>query len=94
MITIGMNYDVIPGRENQFVNAFEAIANVLSNAAGHETSTLYRENGQENRFLILSQWSDEQSFHSFITSASFRKVVDWGSAQILIGSPTHTVYKK
>lgn len=94
MITIGMNYDVVPGKENQFVNAFEAIANALKNAPGHETSTLYREQGRENRFLILSQWSDELSFSDFVTSAAFRKVVDWGSKQILIGRPMHTVYGK
>lgn len=92
MITIGMNYDVISGKEHQFVSAFEGVANALRKASGHEMSTLYSEHGRPNRFLIISRWSDERSFRDFIGSDAFRKVTDWGSAEILTGRPTHTVY--
>ncbi|HEY7985652.1 MAG TPA: antibiotic biosynthesis monooxygenase family protein [Methylophilaceae bacterium] len=92
MITIGMNYDVIPGKENIFENAFEGVANALSKAAGHEFSNLYRDCKELSKYIIISQWEDQSAYQAFITSEAFRKVTNWGASEILSGRPKHQVY--
>ena len=92
MITIGMNYQVIPGKETLFVNAFDGVAAALAKAAGHEESKLYCEQKAANNFLIISQWRDEAAFQAFITSEAFRQVANWGASEILSGRPTHKIY--
>jgi heme-degrading monooxygenase HmoA len=92
MITIGMNYHVIPGKEAQFENAFDGVAAALSNAEGHEDSKLYRESKESNKYLIISHWKDKSAFHAFVTSDAFRNVTNWASSEILIGRPTHQMY--
>ncbi|WNV06163.1 antibiotic biosynthesis monooxygenase [Candidatus Methylospira mobilis] len=92
MITIGMNYHVIPGKESQFTKAFEDVANALAQADGHEESRLYSEHGEPSKFLIISHWKDQAAFQAFITSDAFRNVTNWGASEILIGRPTHKIY--
>ena len=92
MITIGMNYHVIPGKESQFESAFEGVANALSKAEGHEDSRLYSDCKDPGKFLILSEWKDRDAFQAFVTSEAFRNVANWGASEILIGRPTHKVY--
>jgi heme-degrading monooxygenase HmoA len=92
MITIGMNYDVIPGKESQFISAFDGVVNALAKADGHEESKLYCEQKHPNKFLIISQWKDQDAFQAFITSDAFRQVTNWGATEILAGRPTHKVY--
>jgi heme-degrading monooxygenase HmoA len=92
MITIGMNYHVIPGKENQFKTSFEAVANALSNAEGHAESRLFSDCKEPNKFLIISEWKNQDAFQAFITSEAFRKVTNWGASELLMGRPTHKVY--
>lgn len=92
MITIGMNYHVIPGKEHQFVSAFQGVVNALANAEGHEESRLFCEYDAPNKFLILSHWRDQEAFQVFITSEAFRSVTNWGASEILLGRPTHKMY--
>ena len=92
MITIGMNYCVIPGKENEFESAFEGVANALSKAEGHEHSRLCRDCKEQNQYLIISQWSDQGAYQAFIRSDAFRNVTQWGASRILMGRPTHQMY--
>ena len=92
MITIGMNYHVIPGKESQFVSAFDGVANALAKAEGHEESKLYSEQKEPNKFLIISHWQDQNAFQAFVTSDAFLNVTNWGASEILSGRPTHKVY--
>jgi heme-degrading monooxygenase HmoA len=92
MITIGMNYHVISGKESQFETAFEGVASALSKADGHEDSKLYCDRKEPNKFLIISEWKDQNAFHAFVASAAFRNVTNWGASEILIGRPTHKIY--
>lgn len=93
MITIGMNYQVIEGKELEFENAFEAVANALQKAAGHTKSTLYKDCKQAGNYLIMSEWSDEAAYQDFVRSDAFRNVTNWGSSNILSGRPSHQLYK-
>ncbi len=91
MITIGMNYHVIPCKENKFKPAFEGVANALSDAEGYKKSRLYSDCIEPHKFLIISEWSNQEAFQAFIGSEAFRKVANWGAGEMLLGRPTHKV---
>lgn len=93
MITIGMNYDVIPGKEQEFVSAVQGVMNALAKAEGHGRSMLYRDCMQDSNYLIMSEWTDETAFHAFVGSEAFRNVANWGSSNILNGRPHHQLYR-
>jgi heme-degrading monooxygenase HmoA len=93
MITVGMNYHVIGGKEAAFEEMFAAIKNALQSAPGHSTSTLWKDVGDQASYLITSEWSDDQAFQDFIQSEAFKEVTDWGKEQILSGRPQHKIYK-
>jgi heme-degrading monooxygenase HmoA len=93
MVTVGMNYHVIEGKQQEFEAKFAAVLQALRTAEGHTDSTLWRDVADGASYLITSEWSDEQAFTSFIRSDAFRQVTDWGKEQILSGRPQHKVYR-
>lgn len=93
MITVGMNYHVIDGKQQDFEEKFAAVIESLRAAAGHRDSTLWRDVSDGASYLITSEWSDEQAFTDFIRSDAFRNVTNWGKEQILSGRPQHKIYK-
>lgn len=92
MVTIGMNYEVIPGKEAAFEAVFDKVLGVMRALPGHQETTLYKAVPNPRMYLIVSKWRDKASFDAFIASEQFRKVTDWGKSQILAGRPTHEVY--
>jgi len=95
MVTIGMNYRVLEGKEQVFEDAFQRVLEVMAEMDGHAESHLYREVGKDSRdYLIVSRWSGEESFRAFIRSDRFAKVTNWGSEHILAGPPSHTTYQE
>ena len=93
MITVGMNYHVIEGKQAEFEGKFAAVLDALRAAAGHTHSTLWKDVADNASYLITSEWSDEAAFMSFIQSQAFRDVTTWGKEQILSGRPQHKIYK-
>lgn len=94
MVTIGMNYSVIPGKEQIFEDACAKVIDTMGGIEGHEASSLYREVGDGNpSYLIVSRWLDEKAFREFIASDAFKKVTNWGALNILAGRPSHTTYQ-
>ncbi len=93
MITVGMNYHVIEGKQQDFEDKFAAVIDALRAAEGHSTSTLWKDVSDDASYLITSEWSQEQAFTDFIKSDTFRAVTDWGKEQILSGRPIHKIYK-
>jgi heme-degrading monooxygenase HmoA len=93
MITVGMNYHVIEGKQQEFEEKFAAVIEALRTAEGHSTSSLWKDVSDGASYLITSEWSDEQAFQNFIRSEEFRAVTNWGKEQILSGRPQHKVYK-
>ncbi|TWT46709.1 hypothetical protein Pla111_18100 [Botrimarina hoheduenensis] len=93
MVTVGMNYVVLPGKATLFEEKFAAVIGALNAAEGHTASHLWRDTTDENSYLITSEWNDEQAFRDFITSDAFRGVTNWGKEEILAGRPQHKVYK-
>ena len=94
MITVGMNYHVIEGKQQDFEEKFAAVIGALEAADGHDNSTLWKDVKDVASYLITSEWTDEQAFTDFIRSDAFRAVTDWGKEQILSGRPQHKVYKQ
>lgn len=93
MVTVGMNYHVIEGKQQDFETKFAAVLGALKAAPGHTHSTLWKDVADGASYLITSEWSDEQAFASFIQSQAFRDVTSWGKEQILSGRPQHKIYK-
>ena len=93
MITVGMNYHVLPGKQQDFETKFAGVVAALKAAQGHTSSTLWRDVADDASYLITSEWSEEQAFTDFIHSQAFRDVTNWGKEQILSGRPQHKIYK-
>jgi heme-degrading monooxygenase HmoA len=93
MITVGMDYRVLEGKQQEFEDKFTAVLSALRSATGHDDSRLYQDVSDRSSYLIVSQWSDEQAFREFIHSQAFKDVTDWGKEQILSDRPRHKIYK-
>ena len=93
MITVGMNYHVIDGKQQAFEDKFAAVIDALKAAKGHSASTLWKDVSDNASYLITSEWSEEQALLDFIHSQAFRDVTNWGKTQILSGRPQHKIYK-
>ena len=87
MITVGMNYHTIAGKQRDFEEKFAAVIEALQAAEGHSQSTLWKDVSDDASYLITSEWSDEQAFQDFIRSQAFKDVTSWGQEQILSGRP-------
>ena len=92
MITVGMNYEVLPGKEGEFESVFAKVADVMGKMEGHKESHLYRDVASAQSFLIISEWTDSDAFQAFIRSDQFRNVADWGKEKILAAQPRHEIY--
>jgi heme-degrading monooxygenase HmoA len=92
MTTIGMHYDVIAGKEQEFESGFNSVIEHLKSVTGHVESHLYEDVNSAGSYLILSQWQSKETFEAFIHSDAFRNVVSWGKTEILRSRPRHKVY--
>ncbi len=93
MLTIGMNYQIIPGKNAEFEKVCNAIIEKMDGMEGHTKSFLFNDVNDAQRYLILSDWSDRGTFDAFIASDEFRSVTNWGKEQILAGRPSHDFFE-
>lgn len=94
MITVGMYYDVVPGKESEFEAKFDRVLEAMQDQSGHVESLLFRQVRHEGRYAILSEWESHGAFQTFLGSDLFRRVTDWGRSGILAGRPRHSVYSR
>ena len=92
MITVGMNYEILEGKETIFEKAFVNVLEAMKTMEGHQCSFLYKDVNKPRSYLIISEWSDKNAFDAFIRSDRFAKVVNWGKEQILASRPQHQIY--
>jgi heme-degrading monooxygenase HmoA len=92
MTTIGMHYDVIPGKEQVFEKAFSNVLAAMKTLPGHVESHLYEDVHSTGSYVILSQWERKEDFEAFIASEAFKQTVTWGKEQILRSRPRHKVF--
>lgn len=93
MVTIGMNYQVLPGKEEIFEGAFKKVVELMRSMEGHTKTNMYRDITDAQSYLIVSEWASEEAYRGFINSEKFADVVDWGKEHILAGRPSHTTYQ-
>ena len=92
MTTIGMHYDVIAGKEEEFERGFLKVLEFLKSLPGHVESHMYEDVASKGSYVILSQWQRREDFEQFIQSPKFKEVVAWGRAEMLRARPRHKVY--
>jgi len=92
MTTIGMHYDVIPGKEEEFERGFLKVIELLQTLPGHRDSHLYEDVASVGSYVILSEWERKEDFDAFLKSDAFKNAVAWGRAEILRSRPKHKVY--
>ncbi len=94
MTTIGMHYDVIPGKEEEFEGGFLGVIEHLKGVDGHVESHMYEDVASVGSYVILSEWQTKESFQSFLQSDAFKQVVSWGKAEILRGRALQGVLER
>jgi heme-degrading monooxygenase HmoA len=92
MTTIGMHYDVVPGKEEEFEKGFLGVLEMLKTLPGHVESHLYEDVASVGSYVIFSEWKRLEDFQAFLASDAFKSAVAWGKAEILRGRPKHKVY--
>ena len=60
-----LTMDVVPGMEKQFEAVWRDGADVIGSHPASLAHTLSRSTGHDNRYYIVSDWSDEESFRAF-----------------------------
>lgn len=93
MTTIGMQYDVRAGKEEEFETGFLKTLDFLKGLPGHVESHLYEDVECRGSYIILSRWQSRQDYEAFLRSEAFRSAVAWGRAEILRSRPRHRVYR-
>jgi heme-degrading monooxygenase HmoA len=93
MTTIGMHYEVVPGKEEEFERGFLGVIEHLKTVPGHVESHLYEDVASVGSYVILSEWTTREDFERFLHSDAFKQVVAWGKAEILRSRPRHKVYQ-
>ncbi len=94
MLTVGMNYKIIPGKEKSFESAFRGVVKAMNEIEEHKKTNLYADIDDKASYLIVSEWDSKDAFNAFIGSEKFKKVTDWGAEKILAGRPSHNLYEK
>jgi heme-degrading monooxygenase HmoA len=93
MTTIGMRYEVKPGKEEEFERGFMSVLEVLKTLPGHVESYLYEDVASMGSYMIMSRWASKADYEAFLRSEAFKSAVAWGKAEILRSRPKHQVYK-
>ncbi|MEE9259387.1 MAG: antibiotic biosynthesis monooxygenase [Nitrospinaceae bacterium] len=94
MVTIGMNYKVLPGKESTFEDVCNGVLKAMEGIDGHSKSFLFKDVNDVQSYLIVSDWGSEDAFNAFIGSDKFKQVTNWGKEGILAGRPSHKIYKQ
>lgn len=92
MITIGMNYKIIPGKDEEFTTTFAKVMQIMADIDGHSETHLYRDAFSEHEYLVVSDWASKDAFDGFIASERFKNVANWGKENVLASRPTHEIY--
>lgn len=93
MVTIGMNYAVIKGREKNFEGAANGVAEAMKEDPSHVKTEIFRSINDDGTYLIVSEWTSREAFQNFVRSPLFVKATNWGAEQILSRRPSHTIYE-
>lgn len=68
--------DVLDGREQRFLEAYEQIRHQVAAVPGHINDQLCQSLGNSSQWLITSEWTDSETFLAWVESAAHRKMVE------------------
>jgi chlorite dismutase len=94
MITIGLYYDVLPGKGAELEGKFHAVLEAMRGVDGHKESFLYRRVDDPDSYVIISEWGSREDFVAFIRGEAFREVTRWGRENVLRRAPRHKIYPR
>jgi heme-degrading monooxygenase HmoA len=92
VVTVGLYYQVRPGKEQVFQDTVNEVIELLAQNPGHVQSLLYRAVKDPRSYAIISEWSSQKAFTDFIKSDTFRQVTEFGASELLEQRPRHKVY--
>lgn len=92
MVTVGMEYRVLPEKQDEFQGVFEEIRALMAKADGHTETRLFREVSDPQTFYILSHWKSEDAYHAFVRGEAFDQVLTGDHGKILAERPHHQIY--
>jgi heme-degrading monooxygenase HmoA len=93
VVTVGLYYDVLPGKGPEFRAKFQQVVEALNRSVpGHKATYLYQRVDDPDSFAVISEWEDRQAFLNFIHSDIFRQVTAWGRENVLRHAPRHKLY--
>jgi heme-degrading monooxygenase HmoA len=92
MVTVGLYYDIIPGKGAEFEKKFFDVIEAMKGVAGHKQSFLYHRVDDADSYAIISEWDSQDEFVRFIRSDAFKQVTTWGRENVLRNAPRHKVY--
>lgn len=92
MTTIGMNYEILEGKDQPFEKKFAKVLEVMQDVPGHVKTHLYRDAYKKRSYLVVSEWETRETFDAFVASDVFRATTAWGGSSILATRPSHVVY--
>lgn len=88
MQTFGLNYDVKPGRTEEFKKTLMQLIDTMQGVDGHIETRLYADVARPDSMMIYSNWKTKAQFSSFIRSGTFNQAL--GDAVAMLESrPTH-----
>ncbi len=53
MITVGMNYKIIPGKDDEFTSVFAKVMQIMKDMPGHGETHLFRDVYSEHDYLVV-----------------------------------------
>jgi heme-degrading monooxygenase HmoA len=68
--------DVLDGRQQRFLEAYEAIRHQVASVPGHLSDQLCQSLGNGSQWLITSEWEGSEPFLEWVESAEHRKMVE------------------
>ena len=91
MITVGISYEIVEGKNEPFESRFALVVEAMSSMPGHVSTRLFQ--GLDRRsYLLVSEWRSRAGFDAFVASDAYRNVANWGRSGILAARPRYEVY--
>jgi len=85
---MGMFYTVQPEYEDDFVEKFDTVGDLLADMEGHRQTDLYANVEDDCDMFIASRWDSKDDCMEFFRSDAFSDTVDWGR-DVLADRPRH-----
>ncbi|MCZ4123705.1 SchA/CurD-like domain-containing protein [Streptomyces sp. H39-S7] len=68
--------DVLEGRQERFLEAYEEIRHQVAGVPGHVSDQLCQSLGNSSQWLITSEWESSEPFLDWVESAAHREMVE------------------